>query len=85
MLDTWLYVLKNSKIVEDTQCLIHNSENEYPKVTHDGKAIYIHRFAYMFANNMEDLPKDLVVRHVVCNNNKCYNPEHIDIGTYEQK
>lgn len=47
----------------------------------DNKRIkhYVHIESYKVHKG--EIPEGLYVRHVVCNNPACFNPEHLDIGT----
>lgn len=47
----------------------------------DGKRIkhYLHIESYKVHKG--EIPEGLYVRHVVCNNPCCFNPEHLDVGT----
>ncbi len=51
-------------------------------ITIDGvrKNVTVHRAMWMAVNNKFDLPGNIVVRHK-CDNPRCINIEHLDIGT----
>lgn len=65
-------------------CIEHNQKLDYGCTTVNGKGgIRLHRVAYCKHNNvtLEDI-KGLVVRHL-CNNPRCINPLHLEIGTHQ--
>ena len=52
----------------------------YGRVTVNGKHLAAHRFAWELANG--PIPDGLHIRHFVCDNPPCCNPEHLLPGTH---
>jgi hypothetical protein len=53
----------------------------YGKFGLNGKTIQSHRLSYELANG--DIPEGLIVRHKCKQNRKCVNPDHLEVGTYQ--
>jgi len=51
----------------------------YGKIGHARKSFRAHRVAY--ETWVGPIPAGMVVRHKVCDNPPCINPEHLDVGT----
>ena len=62
-------------------CIEHNQKSRYGMTMQNGKAITMHRKAWIEANG--PVPEGLEVCHR-CNNTKCFNPEHLYVATHAQ-
>lgn len=67
-------------------CIEHAQKRKYGathiKVNGRRKCVMLHRLAYIKANGLSiDEINGLVVRHK-CDNPRCYNPDHLELGTY---
>lgn len=69
------YEIKNSC----WECISHvqHSRKRYVKIRRGGKKVFLHRHIYRLF--VGPIPDDMVIRHK-CDNPKCINPEHLEIG-----
>lgn len=62
-------------------CTSHKTDRfGYPRINFRYKNIPMHRYIYTVLKN--EIPKGLVIRHK-CDNPKCINIEHLEIGTIQ--
>lgn len=59
-------------------CTSHSTTSRYVPLMYKGDTYLLHRLLYKFLR--DDFDESLVVRHL-CNNSKCCNPKHLQIGT----
>ena len=70
-------------LVWEGDCLVWrkaHTESGYGRVLWDGRLQYVHRLIY--AETVGAIPDGMLVRHKVCDNPPCANPEHLLLGTY---
>lgn len=65
------------------ECWSWNKSNTdtYQTIMIRRKNFFIHRLFWMLWHG-QDIPKDMVVRHVGCSNKLCCNPYHLKMGTH---
>ena len=73
-------LLRKRKVVESGcwEWTGHIMKNGYGQIGLMGKVLLVHRASYM--TFIGDIPKGLLVCHK-CDNPKCFNPEHLFIGS----
>ena len=74
--------LKNNCYVDDNNCwnwLKFCRDDGYPLLSENGISQYVHRVSYEISTNLQ-IPKNKVIRHK-CDNKRCCNPEHLELGS----
>ena len=76
--------LKSNCIIDENQCwnwAKYINSSGYGTVGENNNTYLTHRISYELTKGT--IPADLVVRHL-CNNRKCCNPSHLEVGTYSE-
>ena len=75
--------LQNKGQEDPSGCLV--AQRPYQRVKCGNKSYGIHQLSYILHNceNIQHLDHGQVVRHI-CNNNRCFRPEHLQAGTHAQ-
>lgn len=72
------------KVTEDGDCVVWTAAkdfNGYGKVALDGRAVYVHRAAWVAAHG-RDVPEGLTIDHL-CRNRACVRPDHLEAVTHK--
>lgn len=60
----------------------YKDRNGYGHVSVAGKAVLTHRLSYELYHGQ--IPEGMEVRHYICDNPPCCNPEHLKLGTHTE-
>lgn len=69
--------------MDQTECILWDgaiTPKGYGTTPVSGKTVYIHRLTY--TDTYGSIPPGMVVRHK-CDTPACYNPEHLELGSYQ--
>lgn len=58
------------------------NEKGYGRVYYKKQVFFVHRAAFMIAENRDLLPEEVVMH--ICNNPSCCNPDHLRVGTVQE-
>lgn len=81
----WQEILAAGKC--DGECLLwtqYIDQNGYGRAKVNGDSLFVHRAAFMMANNLKEIPAGLQVRHKHTGNRHCYEISHLCLGTAEE-
>lgn len=74
--------IKANCIIDSNNCWNWNNfltEDGYGQLSSGGVLYKVHRLTYLLSKGI--IKDELIVRHL-CNNKKCCNPEHLELGTH---
>lgn len=78
--------LKDNSVIDENQCWNLNKSSDsdgYRKINYKKISRRAHIVSYLLFHNLEDIPENFIILHK-CNNKKCCNPNHLQLGTREQ-